>query len=289
MVKSTLKTLSEMSLILIGILLVSATSAIFAHQSISIGSYFTQLLETGKELLAPQHLTYVNPVSGVKRNLFPIIFIAFWSSARIFFLALFISIVTSIFLLIFYYSIGKKLKGVIHTVSFLVGGLPDLFIIVMFQLLVVWFFKSTGILLIDLASVGVKQVIILPAITLSVLPTFFFFSNLVQFLREEEAKPYVELAISKGLGKYKILFIHTMRNVLISLTYHGKQISWMMLSNLLILEYLFNVFGVTSFLFSYNTPAIFAFTAFLLFVPLYVLLKALQFIISKKIGKGMNL
>ena len=99
----------------------------------------------------------------------------------------------------------------------------------------------------------------------------------------------MELAKGKGLGKYRIMFIHMIRNVLVSLTYHGKQIIWMMLSNLLILEYLFNVFGVTSFLFSYNKPAIFAVTSVILFVPLYLLLKCMQLVISRKIGKEISL
>ncbi|WP_064093432.1 ABC transporter permease subunit [Rossellomorea aquimaris] len=289
MLKLMIKTMSELSLILLGILLVSATSALFVNQSFSFSSYSLALLEIGRELLSPTDIVYINPISGIERSLFPIFLLAYWSSARIFFLALCISLLTAIILLILYYSSGKTIKKGLKGLSFSIGALPDIFVIILFQLAIVWFFKQTGTLLIDFASVGQNQVVILPAITLSILPSFFFFSNLVEFIREEEGKPYVELAKSKGLGKYKILFFHTIRNVFISLTYHGKQISWMMLSNLLILEYLFNVFGVTSFLFSYNTPVIFAITSISLFVPLYLLLKCLQFVIRKVIGKEMSL
>ncbi|MFP3473049.1 hypothetical protein R0J90_23610, partial [Micrococcus sp. SIMBA_144] len=76
---------------------------------------------------------------------------------------------------------------------------------------------------IDIASLGENQVILFPAITLSILPTFFFLGSMVSFLQEEEGLPYVELAKGKGLGKFRIMFIHMMRNVLVSLTYHGKQ------------------------------------------------------------------
>jgi peptide/nickel transport system permease protein len=279
----------EILLIITGIIFVSATSALFENQSLSVAAYIKQVGEVLSDLFSPADLVYINPISDIERNLFPILLLAFWSSARIFFLAFTMALIVSIILLILYFSFNSYLKTGLKSLSFLFGTLPDIFIIVLTQMTIVWFFKNTGILLIDLASVGQNQVILLPAITLSVLPAFFFFSNMVQFLREEEWKPYVDLARSKGLAQFRILFIHMMRNVLISLTYHGKQIAWMMISNLLILEYLFNVFGVTSFLFTYNTPSIFAIASILLFLPLYLLIKTLQFVISRKTGKEMSL
>jgi peptide/nickel transport system permease protein len=279
----------EILLIITGIIFVSATSALFENQSLSVAAYIKQVGEVLSDLFSPADLVYINPISDIERNLFPILLLAFWSSARIFFLAFTMALIVSIILLILYFSFNSYLKTGLKSLSFLFGTLPDIFIIVLTQMTIVWFFKNTGILLIDLASVGQNQVILLPAITLSVLPAFFFFSNMVQFLREEEWKPYVDLARSKGLAQFRILFIHMMRNVLISLTYHGKQIAWMMISNLLILEYLFNVFGVTSFLFTYNTPSIFAISSILLFLPLYLLIKTLQFVISRKTGKEMSL
>jgi peptide/nickel transport system permease protein len=289
MPKTFINMAGEILLIIAGIIFISATSALFENQTFSVVSYLKQIGEVFSELLFPHELIYVNPVSDIERKLFPILLLAFWSSVRILFLSIVFALTVSIILLIFYFSFNKIFKKGIKSFSFFVGSLPDIFIIVLAQLMVVWFFKKTGILLIDLASVGENQVILLPAITLSVLPAIFFFTNMVQFLREEEGKPYVELASSKGLTHFTILFIHMMRNVLISLTYHGKQITWMMISNLLILEYLFNVFGVTSFLFTYNKPSIFAMASILLFLPLYIVMKVLQLVISRKTGKEMSL
>lgn len=279
----------EAVLIIIGIILVSATSGLFTTQAFSLVTYGKELMEVCKELVEPHHLVYTNPVSHIERPLFPIILKAFLSSARIFFLALGLALTCSVLLMILYFSVGKKVRNGVEGVAFFIASLPDIFVIGFLQLSVIWFFKQSGILLLDIASLGENQVILFPAITLSILPTFFFLGSMVSFLKEEEGLPYVELAKGKGLGQFRIMFIHMMRNVLVSLTYHGKQIIWMMLSNLLILEYLFNVFGVTSFLFSYNTPAIFAVTSIMLFVPLYLLLKFMQFMISRKIGKEMSL
>ncbi|XXM72385.1 ABC transporter permease subunit [Lysinibacillus sphaericus] len=283
--KSVIKPVMEILLIIFGIVLISSTTAVFDAET----SYFDSLLSVFKDVIRPYELVYVNPVSEIEREVFPLLFIAFFSSARIVFLALAIAILTSLLLLVFYFFSGEFFKNVIKVCSVVVSSLPDIFIIAVLQLSVILFFKSTGVLLIDVASTGENQVTLFPAVTLSILPTFFFLGLLVSFLNEEEHLSYVELAKSKGLNKYRILFIHMIRNILISLTYHGKQIVWMMLSNLLILEYLFNVFGVTSFLFSYNSPSIFAITAILLFLPIYTLLKSLQMIIKKRIGKEMSL
>jgi peptide/nickel transport system permease protein len=279
----------EILLIIAGIIFVSAASVLFENQSLSVVSFIRQIGEVFEDLISPGDLVYVNPISDIERKLFPILLLAFWSSARIFFLSLILSLFFSIVLLIFYFSINRLFKKGIKAFSFLIGSLPDIFIIIFTQLSIIWFFKKTGLLLIDTAAIGENQVILLPAVTLSVLPSFFFFSNMIRFLREEEGKPYVELAKSKGLPQFRILFIHMMRNVLVSLTYHGKQIAWMMISNLLILEYLFNVFGITSFLFTYNTPSIFAVASILLFLPLYLCLKLLQAVILRKTGKEMSL
>ncbi|OIU71699.1 ABC transporter permease subunit [Rossellomorea aquimaris] len=283
--KSVIKPVMEPLLIILGIVLVSSTTAVFDIET----SYFDSLLSVFKDIIQPYELVYVNPVSEIEREVFPLLFIAFFSSARIVFLALAIAILTSLLLLVFYFISGEFFKKIIKACSVVVSSLPDIFIIAVLQLGVILFFKSMGLLLIDVASTGENQVTLFPAVTLSILPTFFFLGLLVSFLIEEEHLSYVELAKSKGLNKYRILFIHMIRNILISVTYHGKQIVWMMLSNLLILEYLFNVFGVTSFLFSYNSPSIFAITAILLFLPIYTLLKSLQLIIKKRIGKEMSL
>ncbi len=284
-----LSNLLEPLLIIMGIILVSAGSGVFQNQTPSLLTYWDSLRKVAAELSQPFQLVYINPLSDVERELFPIIFTAFLSSAKIVFLALIIAISASLLMLVIYYSAGKWLKGTIKSFSFLVSSLPDIFIISALQIFVIWFFKQSGILLIDVASAGENQVILFPAVTLSILPAFFFLGLMVSFIKEEEGLPYVELARGKGLTKYKLLFIHIIRNILISLTYHSKQIVWMMLSYLLILEYLFNVFGVTAFLFTYNTPSIFAITAILLFLPIYILLKGMQFLVKRRIGKEMSL
>lgn len=279
--------LLEPVLIIAGILLVSAGSGLFQTQSLSFASYGQTFLDMWGDLSHPFDLVYT--ITQTERPLFPIILLALWSSMRILFLAISISLGASLILLIIYTVSGRIVKNAIKSVAAVLESVPDIFVIATLQLFIIWFFKKTGILLGDVASLDPNEIIFLPAVTLSVLPTFFFLGLMISFVKEEEDLPYVELARSKGLTKYRILFIHMIRNILVSLTYHGKQIVWMMLSNLLILEYLYNVFGVTSFLFTYNTPAIFAITSILLFLPIYGVLKVMQFTVKHRIGKEMSL
>lgn len=279
--------LLEPVLIIAGILLVSAGSGLFQTQSLSFSTYGQTFLDMWGDLSHPFDLVYT--ITQTERPLFPIILLALWSSMRILFLAITISLGASLILLIIYTVSGRIVKNAIKSVAAVLESVPDIFVIATLQLFIIWFFKKTGILLGDVASLDPNEIIFLPAVTLSVLPTFFFLGLMISFVKEEEDLPYVELARSKGLTKYRILFIHMIRNILVSLTYHGKQIVWMMLSNLLILEYLYNVFGVTSFLFTYNTPAIFAITSILLFLPIYGVLKAMQFTVKHRIGKEMSL
>lgn len=288
-IMTLIRNLLQPLLIISGIILVSAGSGLFRGQKFSLRGYGDSLLSVLNDLSSPFNLVYVNPVSDVERDLFPIILTAFLSSAKIVFLALFLALSVSVVLLVLYYSVGKCFRGLVKTLSVIVSSLPDIFVIAALQIFVIWYFKKSGTLLIDVASVGQNQVILFPAVTLSILPAFFFLGLMVSFIKDEESLPYVELAKGKGLGKFHLLFVHMIRNILISLTYHAKQIVWMMLSNLLILEYLFNVFGVTSFLFTYNTPSIFAITAILLFIPIYSLLKGLQVLLKRRIGKEMSL
>ncbi|USK91423.1 hypothetical protein LIT29_18205 [Rossellomorea marisflavi] len=279
--------LLEPVLIIAGILLVSAGSGLFKNQSLSFASYGRTFLDMWGDLSHPFDLVYT--ITQTERPLFPVILLALWSSMRILFLAIAISLGASLILLIIYTVSGRIVKSAIKSIAAVLESVPDIFVIATLQLFIIWFFKKTGILLGDVASLDPNEIIFLPAVTLSVLPTFFFLGLMISFVKEEEDLPYVELARSKGLTKYRILFIHMIRNILVSLTYHGKQIVWMMLSNLLILEYLYNVFGVTSFLFTYNTPAIFAITSILLFLPIYGVLKAMQFTVKHRIGKEMSL
>ncbi|PAD19865.1 hypothetical protein CHH64_16875 [Terribacillus saccharophilus] len=77
--------------------------------------------------------------------------------------------------------------------------------------------------------------------------------------------------------------------MLVQLSYHLKFIIATLLGNLFIVEVLFNNLGLTTFLLSYNQPAIFFISALLLFLPIYSLLKLIEIGLFLLLGKGAEL
>lgn len=252
-------------------------------------SIINELWQIISGFFALSSLVYLNPISGVERELFPFFWNAYEYSLGVFFSSLFFSLFLSIVVLFFYFLLGKPFQILVDFISFVLSSLPDIFIIVGSQLLVVWVFKETGVFLFDFVALGEDRAYLLPILCLSILPTMYFIKTLTVLMKEEFEKPYVELARSKGISYFRILFVHVFRNTIISLAYHGKNVIWLMLSNLLILEYLFNMLGVTTFLFSYNTPTLFAVTSILLFVPIYVFLKIVQLAANSLTGNEVEL
>jgi peptide/nickel transport system permease protein len=234
-------------------------------------------------------LVYVNPISEVERELFPFFWNAYEYSLVVFFSALFLSLSIAVIILFFYFLLGKPFQIIIDAISFIFSSLPDIFIIVGSQLLVVMLFKRTGVFLFDFVALGEDRAYILPILCLSILPTMYFIKTMTVLMKEEFEKQYVELAKSKGMSYFRILFVHVFRNMIISLAYHGKNVMWLMLSNLLILEYLFNMLGVTTFLFSYNTPTLFAVTSILLFIPIFIFIKIVQRAANSMTGNEVEL
>ena len=132
----------EVALIVIGIILVSATNGIFKEQAFSLTTYVHELISLCKEVVQPHKLVYINPISEIERPLFPILLKAFMSSLCIFFLSIGMALTSSILFMVFYFSVGKKLRKFIQGISFFLGALPDIFVIGILQLFVVWFFKK---------------------------------------------------------------------------------------------------------------------------------------------------
>ncbi|BBW98810.1 ABC transporter permease subunit [Geobacillus subterraneus] len=101
-------------------------------------------------------------------------------------------------------------------------SLPDLLIIVTFQLIVIAIFKKTGWLIFQPASIGEERSLFLPIACLSIPISLLFAKLLLQQYENELRKPYVEYAFSKGLSFFYILNKHVLRNVALGLLYYSK-------------------------------------------------------------------
>ena len=78
---------------------------------------------------------------------------------------------------------------------------------------------------------------------------------------------------------------HVLRNVAPGLIYYSKTMIWFMLSNLIIIEYVFNVSGITAFLLEYHTPEVFALGLLLLYIPVFLFYK-ISYLFLPQMWKG---
>ncbi|MCA1056508.1 hypothetical protein LCM10_16020 [Rossellomorea aquimaris] len=164
----------------------------------------------------------------------------------------------------------------------LLESLPDIFIIIGVQLLVVIYFRETGILIGDIAMLD-EEIYLLPVTCLTVIPAVFLIKTIVLLLKEEEQKSYIELARGKGLSSLYILVVHSFRNVIYSLFYRSKLIFSLMLSNLFILERLFNMRGVMDLL-MWSTGYTFVIICTMIFLPFFLLFTFVENRMKKSIG-----
>ncbi|MEG9299016.1 hypothetical protein V6B33_21400 [Mangrovibacillus sp. Mu-81] len=161
-------------------------------------------------------------------------------------------------------------------------SLPDIFIIIGVQLLVVMYFRHTGVLIGDIAMLD-EEIYLLPVTCLTAIPAVFLTKTLILLLREEEHKPYVELARGKGLSTLRVLVLHSFRNVIYSMFYRSKLIFSFMLSNLFILERLFNMRGVMDLL-MWSTGHTFVLISTIIFLPFFLLFTFVELRMKKSIG-----
>jgi ABC-type dipeptide/oligopeptide/nickel transport system permease component len=89
---------------------------------------------------------------------------------------------------------------------------------------------------------------LLPLITLSILPTIYISRITYMTILDETKKDYVMNARAKGLSKKKIFASEMMPAILFKIVDTLPTIMTMLLSNLIVVEYLFNYIGIVYYL-----------------------------------------
>ncbi|MCK6259055.1 ABC transporter permease subunit [Fictibacillus sp. KIGAM418] len=252
---------------LLGILLMGAIPFAFNGTSFKISSYSEGLKMLLSSLTHPFNIMY--PAEATSRTLFPDILEPYIYSMIVLFSALFLAIIVALTLSILISLLPKPLYKASNAVLFVFESLPDVLIAVLVQFLIIWFYKKTNILLFNIASWGNEQPYTLPILCLSVLPIILSLRILLFHMEEEWEEPYIENAKSKGLTRLYILLHHVLPNTLVHFFHQSKMILWFMLSNLLVIEILFNIYGITNFVYRHGNPAVFTIASMLVFIPMY--------------------
>ena len=205
-------------------------------------------------------------IDGIEFSLFPDIFDKYKYSMTIFFASLLIGLVIALILTFLTTLVPKFIQRMVFGFLTLFESLPDLFIAVVMQVGIIYVFKRTGWLIADVTMFFNKPIYLLPIVTLSILPTIQLFKMTLLLMQEEQQKPYVTVAKAMGLGRLYITLKHVFRNIITSLFQYYKSIFVFMLSNLLIVEYVFNLNGFMNVLLHAQEVA-FIVTALILALP----------------------
>ena len=259
----------------IGIMLISATPALFNGASfLNFRSYVEalQLIFTGFTTPSEWTLTYQIPFS---LETIPVSFSEFLSgpyvySMSIFLMALLLAFVSA-FVLSFMVilSQGAFKRSMLELIK-LLQSFPDFAYIFLIQIGVIAIFQQTGFLLLSFYSLGGEEIYLAPVVCLAVVPAVLFLKLFILLYDGEQRQPYAELARSKGLSRFEVLWKHCTSNVLKSAFYQSKSIVWLALSALLIIEYLFGVEGILYYLQNDFSPKGIAFILLSVFIPFFV-------------------
>nr|WP_269148255.1 ABC transporter permease subunit [Planococcus antarcticus] len=103
-----------------------------------------------------------------------------------------------------------------------------------------------------------------------ILPMIQLYRLCMLTFQEEERQMYVELARSLGFSKVYIILVHLFRNAIVSVFFQSKKTMWFMLSNLFVLELMFNLPGIMLFLRDNLSPTIFLLTVLSFFLPMFI-------------------
>ncbi|MBM7578056.1 ABC transporter permease subunit [Jeotgalibacillus terrae] len=195
---------------------------------------------------------------------------AYQYSMSLLMIALFISFTAVLVMLYGYHFLSGRMKKAVNWLLVLLDCIPDVLLIVLFQLGVIYLYQTTGFKLFQLYGIG-DPVYLLPIICLSLTPTILLLKMSLTIKDEESEKLYVDFAYAKGVTRSNVFLVHMLRNMLLSITNHFSLIYWIMLSSLIMIEYLFVIQGFTLILYKVNDSILLA-VAILLFLLPYLLL-----------------
>lgn len=287
MAKLVYRLSSKFVLAIIGLFLIGSLPSLFQGIRLNFPSYIWNMGHAFIQLLKPASITYFH--SGIERSVFPRIFSAWVNSMELFMLGFAIAFVVALAAAIATMMLPRSWLKPIKFVLFILESLPDVLLIVMFQLGVIWIYQRTHWLAANVASFGNDdRAILLPVLVMAVLPAIMLYRTMVLDFEEEKGKPYIELARGKGLTRSTILLHHILRNAMIHVFLDSKFVIWFMLSSLVMVEYIFNVRGLTDFLKDFTTPEIFTLGLIMLFVPIFLLLSIGQAIIERLTAKEVG-
>lgn len=167
------------------------------------------------------------------------------NSMTIIFAALVLSFLLGIWKGFYDFKMQRKRRNILgHWTTWLFQSIPDFFIILFVQLLLIRYFPITQFF----GREG-WDAFILPAILVAIFPTMYIARITSAALAAQVGQLYIQVARAKGLTEAIILYKHIFRNCIGSILTHLTPLMVYILSNLLMVEYFMYYPGATLRLF----------------------------------------
>ncbi|MEK0224734.1 ABC transporter permease subunit [Bacillus proteolyticus] len=268
---------SHLLLSFVGILAVGSLPILFRGLSIDIPGYFTSIYTICEKVIL--HASSMQYGKKIKKDLFPQIFFHYKETMVILSISLIVSLIVSFILVHVILRVDEKWRNGIKEFMLFLQSLPDILFIVGSQLLVVWIFQKTGVITAQVAGIGDQRVRLLPIICFCIPTVIMFVKFLLLRFEDELRKDYVLFAAAKGMDRLHILNHHVLRNVLLSTLFFVKANIWFMLSNLYIIESIFNTLGFFVFIKEYQSVEVFTVGLMLIYLPIFLFFKCFHWLV----------
>lgn len=274
--------------VVIGLILLSAFVGLFTNGlPLNLTSYIDIVLLIIKSLIFPQLIEFTGP-TGFEYSIFTNFWDFYLYSAYIFLAALFFSMMIGIVVAYLTTLLPKKINLFTIKMASLLESLPDLFIIIVIQFSVLFYFKQTGIQLFSTIATAQNRSYLLPVVALTLIPALMIYKVVLFLVNEEMEKSYIQLAKGIGFDKTQLFFTYVLRNITPSIVLQSKSVIIILLSSMVIFEKLFNINGIFTFIISYPEPEIIAFSLIMIYLPIFIVYTFLIESIYRKTGQRLE-
>lgn len=239
---------------------------------LDVAGYITSIKELVVKIFTLSSLTYDG-----EHEMLPAIIDRYFYSLKTLSLSFLFAVIFAFILSYIIVLFLKNKKDYVLSFIEIIRTVPDIVGIFLLQSFFIWINKAYGVKLVQTVSLGSEnQAFLLPLLSMS-LPIFLFLTQVIVLkIFEELDKQYIAFAKAKGLSFLYLLNIHVIRNIQHDLLGHLKTIIWMMLSTLVIVEYIFNMDGLMMFNIKHISIELFVFSCILFFTPFFILYRLID-------------
>jgi peptide/nickel transport system permease protein len=168
----------------------------------------------------------------------------YYYTLRLIGISIAVTVIAGLFLSSIYILSAKRFRVKVKKLIDLSEAIPDLIVIFVIQFAVILLYKETGFKFLRLYGLS-EQPYLIHVMTASFLPGLFMAQFLIKQVDEEFEKDYVILAKSKGIGDVVIYFRHILRNIVPLTIIQIRTLIWLIISNIVLIEYIFVLNGFT--------------------------------------------